>query len=403
VRPHVAKFHLRLHAACALGDPGRWYGWQCRWYAIPSGRALGATRRRKIKEAIATTLREVPGITDWVLWTRHPLTAADQTWFYGLDAGDMTLTLWTSTEVEEHLSGDGLILRGTYFGELIVTPDDLAGIHDACVAPIRPRWLPQVHQPVDAERTLRRMLAGADTRENLQRVADGLRVGVAALGGALDGLEQPTKDHAAQLRDFLSHTADQTAEASTALAHGDFEVLRQQADERSAVTAIHHATLRALRNQRQPVSLSTTNAIADASEASRLLADVEGHLDVGLVAVLANAGCGKTQLAAQLTAATADRPAGVLLHGRDLHARGTLDGIARKITISGYACPGMEALVAAVDAAGQRARRRLPIVIDGLNESEDPRDWRDLLASVGRVDAEISLCAPCLYASFGLR
>jgi hypothetical protein len=42
----------------------------------------------------------------------------------------------------------------------------------------------------------------------------------------------------------------------------------------------------------------------------------------------------------------------------------------------------MEALLAAVDAAGQRARRRLPVVIDGLNESEDPRAWKPLLASL---------------------
>ena len=42
----------------------------------------------------------------------------------------------------------------------------------------------------------------------------------------------------------------------------------------------------------------------------------------------------------------------------------------------------MESLLAAVDAAGQRARRRLPVIIDGLNESEDPRAWKPLLASL---------------------
>ena len=43
----------------------------------------------------------------------------------------------------------------------------------------------------------------------------------------------------------------------------------------------------------------------------------------------------------------------------------------------------MDALLAAVDAAGQRDHRRLPIVIDGLNEAEDPRDWKGLLAALG--------------------
>jgi hypothetical protein len=45
----------------------------------------------------------------------------------------------------------------------------------------------------------------------------------------------------------------------------------------------------------------------------------------------------------------------------------------------------MEALVAAVDAAGQRAHRRLPIVIDALNEAEDPRNWKGPLASLDEI------------------
>jgi hypothetical protein len=42
----------------------------------------------------------------------------------------------------------------------------------------------------------------------------------------------------------------------------------------------------------------------------------------------------------------------------------------------------MEALLAALDAAGQRARRRLPLVIDGLNEAENPMDWKPSLAAL---------------------
>ena len=33
------EFHLKLDKRCdALGDPGRWWGWQCKWYDL----ALGA-------------------------------------------------------------------------------------------------------------------------------------------------------------------------------------------------------------------------------------------------------------------------------------------------------------------------------------------------------------------------
>ena len=68
------EFHLKLDTACTLGDSGRWYGWQCRWYGLASGRPLRSTRRKKIEEAITKTEQELPGLTDWVLWTKHKLT-----------------------------------------------------------------------------------------------------------------------------------------------------------------------------------------------------------------------------------------------------------------------------------------------------------------------------------------
>ena len=84
--PHLplspaSEFHLKLHSPCPLGKSGSWYGWQCRWYDLPGGRVIGTTRRNKIAEAIATTERVLPGLTDWVLWTRFPLTEGDQAWF----------------------------------------------------------------------------------------------------------------------------------------------------------------------------------------------------------------------------------------------------------------------------------------------------------------------------------
>ena len=39
------EFHLILREDCSLGKAGHWLGWQCRWYDLPGGRALGATSR----------------------------------------------------------------------------------------------------------------------------------------------------------------------------------------------------------------------------------------------------------------------------------------------------------------------------------------------------------------------
>jgi hypothetical protein len=70
----------------------------------------------------------------------------------------------------------------------------------------------------------------------------------------------------------------------------------------------------------------------------------------------------------------------MLLRGGD-----SLTQFASTVTVNGSPVNSFEALVAAIDSAGQRAHRRLPIVIDGLNEAEDPRVWKAELATMAVV------------------
>ncbi len=60
------EFHLKLHTSCALGESGRWLGWQCRWYDLPGGRALSSARRKKITEAIGTTEKSKGEHSSWL-------------------------------------------------------------------------------------------------------------------------------------------------------------------------------------------------------------------------------------------------------------------------------------------------------------------------------------------------
>jgi hypothetical protein len=379
------EFHLNLHTDRTLGDAGRWFGWQCRWYDLPGGKAIGTTRRKKIVKAITTTERELPDLTDWVLWTRRPLTKGDQDWFYKLKT-DMRLHLWTEAEVDEHLSGEAAILRETYFGELILTPNTLGDIHSQSVAPVRRRWLPDVHQPVDAEREVRRMLGGGEARAHLSELATQLRAHLLTLEREFGGLEEPLAARAADARRIIQVHEEVLTDVHDSLEAGELDVLRAQLEGRTLGFDGDSTTLpRALRSLRHPASLTLTNAIADAALASRMIDEVEEHLSVGIVAVLADAGYGKTHLAAQLTSPEQDRPAGILLHGKDLHGGQNLDDFAQRVVVNGHPVPSMEALLAALDAAGARAGRRLPLVVDGLNEAEDPRDWKDGLATLRNV------------------
>ena len=375
------EFHLKLHTSCSLGEPGRWYGWQCKWYDLSPGRVIGTTRRRQIQEAINITKRELPELTDWVLWTRYPLVESDQQWFFNLKT-DMKLHLWTAAEVEEHLSGPAEIFRGTYFGELVLTPDLLNEKHKEAVEPIRGRWLPEVHQIVDAERSLRRALGEGEAWSDLLKVAKRLQNGVVVVKSEMSGLPAILGEEVNKLVETATRLACVLDETHTALANGDYEVVRQEFTSQSSPFSGWNVLLRRLRVGRYPVVLEATNLVANINDAHKLLAILRKALDSRLIAVVADAGYGKTQLAAQLTAPKEDRPAGILLYGRNLPRGGSLDELANRVVVNGNPVPSFEKLLAAVNAAGQRAGRRLPIIIDGLNEAEDPRDWKNQLASL---------------------
>lgn len=376
------EFHLRLQRRCdALGDPGRWWGWQCKWYELPADGSLGATRRNDIKDGIAKAEAHVPGLTDWVLWTRRTLTKADQDWFNVLSS-KMTLHLWTADEVDNYLAGQAAVLRSTYFGELVLTPDILRERHEQAVAPIRTRWQPDVHHVGEAERELRRMLGEQQAWGLLRELATELRANAQAVESSPTA---PTglMPFVASVVSTSRQSADTLDTVVEGIGSGDLDLLRDELTARPRALPVDVATApRRLRAAQQRAGLFATNAVAGCHDVVRVLGDVEAGFASRLVAVLAPAGCGKTHLAAQLTAGSDTRPHGVLLHGRTLHAAHTLDDLARSVSIAAQPVQSMEALLAAVDAAGQRARHRLPVFIDGLNESEDPRQWKPLLASL---------------------
>ena len=378
------EFHLKLHSSCALGDAGRWYGWQCRWYDITSGRAIGSARRTKIQRALAQSAKHIPEITDWILCTRFALTAGDQDWFYRLPT-TVRLHLWTAPELDEHLSGAGEVFRGTYFGDLILTPEILRGLHDSSVASIRSRWIPEVHQTIDAERKLCRVLGAVEAWSDLSELAKRIAFDIEA---TLDGTtEVPARlrDGALRLVDMAKARQELLVRVQEALNAGTYIDCQHVYPQGAAAAGDCNGVLRAFRARRHPASLDVTNLVADVQEFDETLHELRKVFSKSVLFVVADAGYGKTHLAAQLTAASGDRPAGVLLYGRDLQARQNLDDLARRLSIHGKPVDSFEALLAAVDAAGRRAGRRLPIVIDGLNEAEDPRDWKKPLAAVDVV------------------
>lgn len=327
----------------------------------------------------------MPELTDWILWTPYALSKSDQEWFESLET-TFTLHQWTDDEIDTYLNGPGLFLRNTYFGELVLTPADLKQQQQESVQFIKERWLEAVHQPVEAERIIRRMLGETGSWDELINVGRHLKEEAEIISNFTCLPSSQLKKTIDSFVKACFFFADTLLNFHEILSDGDLEVIKQKLGERKTlIDKDIYTALRKLRSWNLPISLDATNALDDMQIAQGLLDEFEKFLMVRIVAVLADAGGGKSQMAAQITAPQDNRPAGVLLHGRNLHRGQTLNDLARHFSINGNPLNSIENLFAAVDAAAKRSKCRLPIVIDGLNEAENPKDWRNQLATINET------------------
>lgn len=375
------EFHLKLHTACDLGDPGRWFGWQCRWYDLTSDNGFRSTQQESIKKAIVKTREHVPGITDFVLVLRRLPSKSSEQWYHDLDAGDLRLHLWADEALEGYLTGPAAIVRSTFFDELVVTAEALADAHSRSVGPVRERWLPEVNVVTRVERELHAALLRPGSTsplreqgERLQSQATKLRDGNASVRAAdcvaVSELADTLTDLGASLLAINEAVVDHRPDAAR-------ELLAKDAKPVITVAAVR-TLARHLRTQNIPAALIASGAVGEISRALSQLSMLRTLVDAPSVAVVAAAGRGKSHLAAGLTAPGDDWPAGVFIRGSELHAAGTLDELACRVP--GFTVASFEELIEAVDAAGSRLGARIPVVIDGLNEAERPSRWRQLLA-----------------------
>lgn len=380
------EFHLEItRTGCPLGAVGRVFGWQTKYFErLAPGSALSNTRKEQILKSMKATRRHWPHITDWVLATKHPLTEADQTWFTGLSVG-MTLHQASHPELADLLTGDASTLREAYFGELILTPERLRAEHEHATATVKDRWIPQVHQITDTEQVLRRMLAQPDAWNDLVDVDTDIGRFHRDVTSAVPQLDAATAADVTTILDASADVRAALADLRNMIMSGRTPHLLSGGALPSVVKPLAQpAALRRLRGRAHPAAPALANLIAYTREAAGLIDLVAECVSTPLVVVAADAGFGKTQLAATLSAPTPQQntgeiPAGVFMEGRFLTRRHTLDDFARQTRINTTPVDSFDKVLAAVDAAAQRAGARLPVVIDGLNEAENSSEWLPLL------------------------
>lgn len=377
------EFHMRLDRDCELGDAGRWYGWQCRWYDLRADNSFRSTQRHDIEEALKKAHEHVPDLTDFVLCLRALPAGADVDWYFGLETS-LALHLWADEELEARLTGPAAVLRATYFDELVLTSATLRESRQRAITRVEQRWVPYLNVETSVERDVQLALARPGSALGLREQADTLGELLATLEPACAEIDDsPLSELGAAVLGDLRNLAQTLIEVAERCDSNRAQEARELAAAGASPTTQVRALrffVRRMRARRVPASIAASRLEAEMRFGLWLLSHARECLGARLIAVVAQAGRGKTHLAAQLTAPSEVVPAGIFIPAGDRRAGASLDDLA--VRIPGLAVGRFDDLMAAVDAAGARIGVRIPIVIDGLNESERPNEWRDILAAL---------------------
>ncbi len=380
------EYYIQLNKDHArLGEKDDIVGWQCKWFQYNANKNLSASAKSQIVHSLEKTVEHVPDLKHWILWTHQTLTKVDQEWYYDLKVQyGFELYLWNEDDLDELLSGPAIDLRQSYFDELALTADMLAEQHKKSVAPVLSRWVHEAHQQMQLEHKARQVLGEPQAWVGFADVHSRFEKVISLINEAI--IETEYSQWNTEIQDFAT-SCKMFSEICTVFYKSISGENLAQIDEFLQISenfSKHgiHIVLRRLRRANLPLALIITDALAYIKDIKELLATAHNLLANQFVAVVADAGGGKTQFSAEITAPRGNRPAGILLLGRALKSGGNLDTLVQTFIFYGQRVNNFEALISAVDSAGDRENCRLPIVIDGLNEAQDPRDWKPLLASI---------------------
>jgi hypothetical protein len=271
-------------------------------------------------------------------------------------------------------------------------------------ASVRGRWQPDAHHVGEAERELRRMLGDSESWKVLGDLSTELRTNADKVESspAVPTLLAPSMTAVVNMSRQMAETLDRIADG---IRSGDLDLLRDELAVRQRKLPHDVATApRRLRAGNQRAGLYATNAVAGCHDAVRALGEVEEGLASRLVALLGSRRLRKTHIAAQLTAGTATRPT-VIFTARpgpscDAHTRRPS---SHSCQLGPRPVSSMEALFAAVDAAGQRAHLSPSCIHRWSDESEDPPTMEALTLCDGGHSREVSLRALGLHITARVR
>jgi hypothetical protein len=380
------EFHITVERdGGELGDIGRHWGWQCKWYEPDDLRSDGSrlreNRRTKIEKAIKKSDEHVTGLTDWVLWSRDKLSADDSRWFDGLkENAPFTLHHWDEETLVGMLSGSAEVLLKTWFGELVFDQSTLNERRREALAPITHRYIEELHVETPSETVIRAALPDAELATVVRRF-EGLLETVrseVAQGNAEAAVGMEPREAIEPLLDALEAAEAALGELAEELEDGQLPsaaAIRRRIPDEERRDELQEAIDQHRYERGNGLPRDIAHADRVLAQIWRVQERLAERLATPLIAALGRAGAGKTHLAAHLSG-PAESARGVLVLGLDFGVGVDDDDVARFSRIA----ETRDELLEAMEAVGIREGRRVPLVIDGLNEADEPAKLKAPLA-----------------------
>ena len=127
------------------------------------------------------------------------------------------------------------MLRNTYFGDLIVSPEELKLRHHQSIQPIQERWFEPVHQSTEAERMLRRMLGEPGSWNHLTEVGKRLQAAAKTILDFSNSADGFPAELVSKFIESCGVLADVLLNFHHILADGDLELVQQQLSDRQSL------------------------------------------------------------------------------------------------------------------------------------------------------------------------
>ena len=375
------EFTLSLTSAVkSLGTEGTVIGWQCKFFtSLRDGRTLSSTQRREIEKSLSETIEHCPEVKVWILCVPAKLSKRDVQWLSSKSTAAIKIECWDDDDLVEKIdmTPKGDLIRAAYFGDLILTADDLLSASRFAYESIKSRWLKDVHFCTDAEHKIRSLLFEPEARTDFIDA-------VKELSYLKQYFSRDCDEASVELRDSIESVETVASGLVDSMSAGEWFGIQELNEVSVKERHRFDEATRLLKRKKKSLAIVTQNVSGFIRKINSIAKDIFNDINVPSVAVVADAGCGKTHMSiALIENGSVNRSGGLLMLAKELAKDSDIDRLISKVYLqSGYSIKGLSELLMALNEYGERNKCRVPWVIDGLNESQDPSQWKDIISRI---------------------